>query len=84
MGMVYQWTGQTLAKECMHVTKIGQLIQTPFASGCMNGFDYTIIVLVVLMLALLVLVAVLTVPDMIDVWKRTDRRSRWYNKRNDS
>ena len=44
----------------------------------MNGFDYTILVLSVLMLALLVLVAVLTVPDMIMAWKA------WYSKRNDT
>ena len=45
VGMILQYTSGTIATQCLHVTDIGTLVQTPFSIGCMNPADWTIIVL---------------------------------------
>ena len=54
MGMAYQWT-RDLPTECLAVTEYGLLVQTPFTSGCLNGFDWAILVLAVFLFLFLVL-----------------------------
>ena len=45
VGMIQQYTTGTIATQCLHVTDIGTLVQTPFSIGCMNPADWTILVL---------------------------------------
>ena len=50
--MMFQYVTADIATDCLIVTN-GHVVQTPFNSGCLNPFDWVIIVLYGLILTLL-------------------------------
>ena len=64
MGMMFQYVTGDIAKECLEVTN-GHIVQTPFNSGCLNPFDWIILVLYGLILTLLVAGVVFKIFSML-------------------
>ena len=56
MGMIYQYSSTKVAEHCLNFTDTGELVQTPFSFKCLNGFDYVILILMVIVVMLFLII----------------------------
>jgi hypothetical protein len=56
IGTIYQYSSERIAVDCLQASVGGLLIQTPFDSKCLNGFDYIIVFLMAIIGTLILVI----------------------------